>query len=114
MDARTIDNLAAVDSSIEITEQIQHWKDIVKPGIYRLTGGKWKKYHELKVLLNERKVTEKRLQQIMRGREQDLRQRTGPQHSGGFQPQTRWSEQWTVNRFWEKDRPTPAQQQEQN
>ena len=38
------------------------------------------------------------------GREQgDLRQRIDPQHSGGFQPQTRRSEQWTVDPFWEAD-----------
>ena len=50
----------------------------------------------------------------MRGREQDdLRQKIGPQHSGGFQPQTRRSEQWTVDPFWEVVRPTPAQQQQQ-
>ena len=45
MDIKTIDNLAAVDSSAETTELIQRWKEIVKPGIYRMTGGKWKKYH---------------------------------------------------------------------
>ena len=49
----------------------------------------------------------------MRGRGQgDLRQRIGSQHSGGFQPQTRRSEQWTVHPFWELDRPPPAQQQQ--
>ena len=49
----------------------------------------------------------------MRGREQgDLRQRIGPQHSRGFQPQTRRSEQLTVDPFWKVDRPTPAQQQQ--
>ena len=42
----------------------------------------------------EQKVTEERLQEIMRGLEQgDLRQRIGPKHNGGFQPQTRRSEQ---------------------
>ena len=50
---------------------------------------------------------------MIRGREQgDLRQRIGPQQSGGFHPQTRRSEQWTVDPFWELDRPTPAQQQQ--
>ena len=94
MDVKTIDNLAAVDSSAETTELIQRWKEIVKPGIYRMTGEKWKKYHEPKFLRNERRVIEERLQQNIRGREQgDLRQRIGPQHSGGFQPQTRRSEQ---------------------
>ena len=75
--------------------------------------GKWKKFHEPKFLRNERKVIEERLQQIMQEQQQgDLRQRIGPQHSGGFQPQTRRSEQWTVDPFWEMDRPTPVQQQQ--
>ena len=113
MDARTIDNLEATDSSPETTELIQRWRDIVKPGIYRLTGAKWKKYHEPEFLRSERKVIEERLQQIMQGRQQgDLRQRIGPQHSGGFQPQTRRSEQSTVDPFWDVDRPTPVQQQQ--
>ena len=38
MDARTIDNLEATDSSPETTELFQRWRDIVKPGIYHLTG----------------------------------------------------------------------------
>ena len=62
---------------------------------------------------NERKLIEERLQQIMRG-QGDLRQRIGPQHNGGFQQQTRRSEQWTVDAFWEIDRPTPVQQRQQN
>ena len=41
MDARAIDNFAAVDPSVETTELIQRWRYIVKPDIYRLTGGKW-------------------------------------------------------------------------
>ena len=40
MDVKTIDNLEAVDSSAETTELIQRLKEIVKPGIYRMTGGK--------------------------------------------------------------------------
>ena len=115
MDSRTIDHNAAADSSGETTELIQRWKDIVKPGIYRLTGEKWKEYHEPKFLRHKRKVIEERVQQIRWGREQgDLRQKIGPQQSGGFQTQTRRSEQLTVDPFWEIDRPTPAQQQKQN
>ena len=58
---------------------------------------------------NERKVIEERLQQIINTREQgDLRQRIGPQHSGGFQPKSGRSERWTVDPFWEMDRPTPV------
>ena len=74
----------------------------MKPCVYRSTVRKWKKYHEPKLLRNERKVIDERLQQIIRGREQgDLRQRIGPQHNGGFQPQTRRSEHWTVDPIWE-------------
>ena len=61
-------------------------------------------------------MIEERLQQIIDGRQQpDLRQRIGPQQRGGFQPQTRRAEQWTVDPFWDLDRPTSAQpsQQEQ-
>ena len=65
MDTRTIENLEAADSSPEITELNQRWRYIVKPGIYRLTGRKWKKYHEPKFLRNERKVIEERLLQII-------------------------------------------------
>ena len=89
MDVKTLDNLAAVDFSAETNQLIQRWKEIVKPGIYRMTGGKWKKYHEPKFLRNERKIIEERLQQIINTREQsDLRQRIGPQHSRGFQPKS--------------------------
>ena len=67
------------------------------------------KYHEPKILRNERKIIEERLQQIINTREQgDLRQRIGSQHSGGFQPKSGRSEQWTVDPFWEMDRPTPV------
>ena len=109
MDVKTLDNLAAVDFSTETNQLIQRWKEIVKPGIYRMTGGKWKKNHEPKFLRNERKVIEERLQQILNAREQgDLRQRIGPQYSGGYQPNSGRSEQWTVDPFWEMDRPTPG------
>ena len=112
MDARTIGNLAAVHSSAKTTEVIQRWKEIVEPGLYSMRGGKWK-LHEPKFLRYERRVIEERLQQIIRGREQgDLRQKIGPQHNRGFQPQTGRSEQWTVDHIWEVDRPTPAQQQD--
>ena len=65
MDVRTLDNLAAVDFSAETNQLIQTWKEIVKPDIYRMTGGKWEKYHEPKFLRNERKVFEEGLQQIV-------------------------------------------------
>ena len=88
MDAKTIDNIAAIDPSVETTELVQRWQDIIKHGIYALTGGKWKKYQEPKFLRIERIVIEQRIQQMMRGRKQgDLRQRIGPKHNRGFQPQ---------------------------
>ena len=43
MDVKASDNLAAVEFSAETTQLIQRWKEIVKPGIYRMTGRKWKK-----------------------------------------------------------------------
>ena len=109
MDVKTLDNLAAVDFSAETNQLIRRWKEIVKPCIYRMTGGKWKKYHEPKFLRNQRKVIEERLQQIINAREQgDLGKRIGPQQSGGFQPKSGRSEQWTVEPFWEMDRPIPV------
>ena len=94
MDSRTHDHSETIDSSQETTDLIRRWREIVKPGFYRMTGGNWKKYHEPKFLRSEKKVIEERLQQIIDGRHQPyLRQRTGPQQGGGFQPQTRRAEQ---------------------
>ena len=110
MDAKTIENIEARFNSAEITELMTRWKEIVKPGIYRMTGGRWKRYHEPKFLRNERKVIEERLQQLTSNRQpEDLRQIIGPQHKGGYQPQTGHSEQWTVDPYWDMDRPTPVQ-----
>ena len=110
MYAKTIDSIEPNKPSQETTDLIQRWRDIVKPGIYRMTGGKWKKYHEPKFLRNERKVIEERLQQIINSQKQgDLRQRIEIQQKRGFQPQTRRTEQWTVDPFWDIDRPTLAQ-----
>ena len=41
--------------------------------------------------------------------QEDLRQRNGPQHRGVFQPPTRQTIEWTVDPFWETERPTPVQ-----
>ena len=64
MDAKTIDNIEATYKSAEVTELTTRWREIVKPGIYRMTGGRWKHYHEPKFLRNESKVIEERLQQL--------------------------------------------------
>ena len=111
MDVKTIENIETKYNSAEITELTTRWKEIVKPGIYRMTGGRWKRYHEPKFLRNERKVIEERLQLLINNwPQEDLRQKIGPQNKGGYQPQTGHSEQWTVDPFWEMDRPTPVQQ----
>ena len=65
MDAKTIDNLERNDSSQETANPTERWRKIVKPGIYRLSNGKWKKYHEPKVLRNERRVIEEKLMEII-------------------------------------------------
>ena len=65
MDARTIDTLESIDSSQETTDLIERWRNTVKPGVYRLSNGKWKKYHETKFLRNERKTIEERLLEII-------------------------------------------------
>ena len=54
MDAKTIDNIEASNLSAEVTDLITRWREIVEPRIYRMTGGRWKRYHEPK----ERKVIE--------------------------------------------------------
>ena len=40
----------------ETRHLIVRWREIVKPGVYRLSGGRWKKYHEPRFLRNERKL----------------------------------------------------------
>ena len=109
MDANTINEIEASNPTAETIELINRWREIVKPGTYGLTGGKWKRYQEPKFLRIERKVIEKRLQQIIKNRETvDLRQRIGPKQTGGFVPPLRHSEQWTVDPFWDTDRVTSA------
>ena len=82
MDARTIDNLERIDNSQETIDLIERWRNIVKPGIYRLSNGKWIKYHEPKVLRGERRDIEERLSEIIRRLESPAREiRNSPQQS---------------------------------
>ena len=39
MDANTINEIEASNPTAETIELINRWREIVKPGIYRLTGG---------------------------------------------------------------------------
>ena len=105
MDARTIDNLERADNSAETRNLLARWRDIVKPLVYRQSGGRWKKYHEPKFLRNERRVIEEQLQQAIR----NVENRNQKEPTGGFQPETRRQEQWTVDPFWDVDRPQPTQ-----
>ena len=104
MEAHTIDNLERTDPSAETINLIARWRDIVKPGVYRMSGGRWKKYHEPRFLRNERKIIEEQLQIAIRNL-----QNNNPNQPEGFQPQERRNEQWTVDPFWETDRPQRPQ-----
>ena len=111
MDAKTIEKCEATYKSAGTTELTTRWKEIVKPGVYRMTGGRWKRYHEPNFPSNERKLDAERQQQVInKWTHGDLRQRIGPQNEGGFQPQIGHSKQWTVDPFWAMDRPTLVQQ----
>ena len=79
MDARTIDNLEQADPSAERRHLVARWRDIVKPGIYRLSGGRWKKYQQPKFLRNERRLIEEKFQQAIKTRktEDDKNKRGG-------------------------------------
>ena len=58
MDARPIDKLEMADPSAESRNLTARWRDIVKPGVYRMSGGRWKKCHEPRFLRNERRIEE--------------------------------------------------------
>ena len=100
VDTRTIDNLELADPSAETRYLMARWRAIVKPGVYKMSGGRWKKYHEPRILRKERKIIEEQLQIAIRNT-----QTNHPSQREGFQPQKRRNEQWTVDPFWETDRP---------
>ena len=61
-----MNNLEIADPSAETRQLIARWREIVKPSIYRQSGGRWKKYHDLKFLRNERRIIGEQLQQAIR------------------------------------------------
>ena len=109
LNARTINNLELADPSAETRNLIARWRNIVKPGVYRQSGGLWKKYHEPRLLCNERRIMEEQLPIAIRNIHN--RQADQPQ---GFQLQERCNEQWTVDPFWEVDRPQRQQLQRED
>ena len=66
IDPKTIDNFEKICSSQETTDLIGRWRNIVKPGVYQLPNGNWKKYHEPKVLRDEGRTMEERLSELIR------------------------------------------------
>ena len=68
MDAKTVNKLELADPSAETRHLIEMWRGIVKPGIYRQAGGRWKEYHGPKLLRNEKKMIEEQLQQAIRNK----------------------------------------------
>ena len=88
MDAHTIDNLERTDLSAQTRNLIARWRDLVKPGVYRMSGSRWKKYHEPRILRNERKILEGQLQIATRTSQNN--QLNQPE---GFQPQKNRNEQ---------------------
>ena len=85
MDAKTIDNLERIDNSQETIDLIERWRIIVKPGIYRLSNGKWKKYHAPKFLRGERRDIEEKLSEIIRRLESPAREiRNRPHQSDEY------------------------------
>ena len=109
MDANTINNLELADPSAESRNLIARWRDIVKPGVYRQSGGRWKKYHEPNFLRNERRIIEGQLQIALRNLEN--RQPAQPQ---GFQQRERRNEYWIVDPFWQVDRQQRQQPQQED
>ena len=105
MDARTIDNLEMTDSSAEPRNLMARWSDIVKPGVYRQSRGRLKKYHEPRFLRNERKIKDEKIQLANNGQAIQTK---------GSQPQEKRNEQGTVDQFWEVDRPQCQQLQQED
>ena len=110
MDANTINEIEASNPTAETIELINHWREIVKPAIYRLTGGKWKRYHEPNFLRNGRKVIEENRRKTTTDYKKPSNSRPQTkdrfQTNGRLRTPTRHSEQWTVDPFWDVDRPT--------
>ena len=96
MDAKTIDNLERIDSSQETIDLIERWRNIVKPRIYRISNGKWKKYDEPKFLRGQRRDIEEKLSEIFRRLENPAREVRNRPHQ---------SDEYTAN--WQFTVPAP-------
>ena len=92
MDAKLIDNFERIDSSQKTANLIERWRNIVKPGIYRLSNGKWKKYHELKFLRGERKIIEEKLAEIIKRLESPAVEIRNQQNQANYFPDWQFKE----------------------
>ena len=92
MDAKIIDNLERIDSSQETANLIARWRNIVKAGIYRLSNGKWKKYHEPKFLRGKRKTIEEKLVKIIKRLESPAVGISNRQNQNNYFPDWRFKE----------------------
>ena len=63
MDIKTIESIKKDDPSEETLRLTTRWKEITKPGDYRLTQGQWKKYNPSRALRAELKRIEVELWQ---------------------------------------------------
>ena len=66
MDQKTVEELEKLDQSEETVELIKRWREIVKPGEYRVSGGIWKRYRPPKYQRNEQIQIESKLWEIIR------------------------------------------------
>ena len=79
---------------------VERWRNNVKPGIYRFSDGKWKKYHEPKILCGERREIEERLSEIIRRIESPAREIRNRPHQLQLQ-----SDEYTAD--WQFTSPAP-------
>ena len=84
----------------ETIDLIERWRNIVKPGIYRLSNGKWKNYHEPKFLRGERREIEERISEIIRRIESQAREIRNRPHQQQLQ-----SDEYTAD--WQFTAPAP-------
>ena len=66
MDQKTVEELEKLDQSEETVERIKRWREIVKPGEYRVSGGIWKRYRPPKYQRNEQIQIESKLWEVIR------------------------------------------------
>ena len=98
INSKTIDELERTDSSGETAELIEHWSSCVKPGEYRISSGRRKKYHPPKHQRNELLRIEARLWEIINGQTGAAEPVEEWRPEGAIQQPTEWADR-TRNRL---------------